>query len=80
MKHVRKCGEVFLFHIMEEDWDAIMAIFLNGLNREIANIIKLHHYIELEDLVHMAIKVESQLKKMVGRANPSSGSTLWMPN
>ena len=48
---------------VEEDREATMARFLNGLNREIANTIEIHHYVELEDLVHMAIKVERQLKK-----------------
>ncbi|KAH1121312.1 hypothetical protein J1N35_004472 [Gossypium stocksii] len=32
------------------------AHFLAGLNRDIANIMKLQHYVELVDLVHMAIK------------------------
>lgn len=31
--------------------------FLSGLNKEIANIIELHHYIELEDMGDMDIKV-----------------------
>ena len=35
-----------------------MARFLNGLNRDIANVVELQHYVELEDMVHMAIKVE----------------------
>ncbi|XP_057485167.1 uncharacterized protein LOC130771560, partial [Actinidia eriantha] len=55
---------------VEEDREATMARFLNGLNREIANTIELHHYVELEDLVHMAIKVERQLKKSGTRLKP----------
>ena len=43
---------------IEEDRETTMARFLNGLNREIANVVKLQHYIEVEELVHMAIKVE----------------------
>ena len=39
-----------------------MARFLASLNREIANIVELQHYVELEDMVHMAMKVERQLK------------------
>ena len=35
-----------------EDREATMARFLNGLNWNIANMV------ELEDMVHMAIKVE----------------------
>ena len=38
--------------------EATMARFLNGLNWDIANVVELQHYVELEDIVHMAIKVE----------------------
>uniref|UniRef100_A0A2N9H7P3 Cupin type-1 domain-containing protein n=1 Tax=Fagus sylvatica TaxID=28930 RepID=A0A2N9H7P3_FAGSY len=48
---------------VEEDREATMARFLNGLNRDIANVVELQHYVELEDMVHMAIKVERQLKR-----------------
>jgi len=48
---------------IEEDREATMARFLNGLNRDIANVVELQHYMELEDMVHMAIKVERQLKR-----------------
>jgi hypothetical protein len=41
-----------------EDREATMARFLNGLNRDIANVVELQHYVELEYMVHMAIKVE----------------------
>ena len=44
--------------IVEEDRKATMTRFLNGLNRNIANVVELQHYVELEDMVHMAIKVE----------------------
>ena len=43
---------------MEEDREATMVRFLNGLNRDIANMVELQHYVKLEDIVHMAIKVE----------------------
>ncbi|KAK1562581.1 hypothetical protein Q3G72_014403 [Acer saccharum] len=59
-----------------------MARFLNGLHRDIANVVELQHYIELTDMVHMAIKVEQQLKKKgstrVGQNSGSSSS--WKPN
>ncbi|RVW46460.1 Transposon Ty3-I Gag-Pol polyprotein [Vitis vinifera] len=48
---------------VEEDREAIMTRFLNGLNRDVANVVELQHYVELEDMVHMAIKVERQLKR-----------------
>ena len=51
-----------------------MARFLNGLNRDIANIVELQHYVELKDMVHMAMKVERQ-QKQKGTANSYSVST-----
>jgi hypothetical protein len=39
-----------------------MARFMNGLNHDITHIIKLHHYMELEEMIHMVVKVEKQLK------------------
>ena len=43
---------------VEEDREATMARFFNGLNWGIANVEELQHYVELEDMMHMAIKVE----------------------
>ncbi|RVW76683.1 hypothetical protein CK203_047600 [Vitis vinifera] len=66
---------------VEEDREATMARFLNGLNRDIANVVELQHYVELEDMVHMAIKVERQLKRKGTRSfqNPGSSAS-WRPN
>ncbi|XP_042441345.1 uncharacterized protein LOC122026681 [Zingiber officinale] len=50
---------------IKEDREATMARFICGLNNEIAKIVELHHYVELDDVVHMAMKVERQLKKGV---------------
>jgi hypothetical protein len=36
-----------------EDRKATMARFLNGVNRDIANVVELQHCVELEDMVHM---------------------------
>ncbi|KAL5550396.1 hypothetical protein UlMin_000572 [Ulmus minor] len=57
---------------VEEDREATMARFLHGLNREIADIVELQHYVELTDMVHQAIKVEEQLKRkgMARRGQP----------
>lgn len=41
-----------------KDREASTLRFLSGLNKEIANIIELHHYMELDDMVTMVIKVE----------------------
>uniref|UniRef100_A0A2N9I1C4 Reverse transcriptase/retrotransposon-derived protein RNase H-like domain-containing protein n=1 Tax=Fagus sylvatica TaxID=28930 RepID=A0A2N9I1C4_FAGSY len=48
---------------VEEDREATMARFLSGLNRDIANVIELQHYVEIEDMVHMAMKVERTVKE-----------------
>uniref|UniRef100_A0A2N9ERQ8 Reverse transcriptase domain-containing protein n=1 Tax=Fagus sylvatica TaxID=28930 RepID=A0A2N9ERQ8_FAGSY len=45
---------------VEEDREATMARFLSGLNRDIANVIELQHYVEIEDMVHMAMKVMTE--------------------
>ena len=59
---------------VEEDREATMARFLNGLNRDIANMVELQHDVELEDMVHMAIKVERQLKRKGTRSFQNPGS------
>jgi len=48
---------------VEETHMAIMAIFLNGLHREIQYVVEMHHYETLEDLIHQATRVEQQLKR-----------------
>ena len=37
--------------------------FLNGLNTKIVNVMELQHDMELEDMVHMATKMEKQIKR-----------------
>jgi len=46
-----------------KDKETTMTRFLNGLNREIANVVKIQYYVELENMVHMATKVERWLKR-----------------
>ena len=66
---------------VEEDREATMARFLNGLNRDIANTVELQYYVELEDMVHMAIKVERQLKRKGTRSFQNTGSSAsWRSN
>lgn len=43
---------------VEDDIEATMARFLDGLNWDVANAVELQHYMELEDMMHMTIKVE----------------------
>uniref|UniRef100_A0A2N9HAL2 CCHC-type domain-containing protein n=1 Tax=Fagus sylvatica TaxID=28930 RepID=A0A2N9HAL2_FAGSY len=62
---------------VEEDREATMARFLSGLNRDIANVIELQHYVEIEDMVHMAMKVERQLKRKGTARYTSVSNTTW---
>ena len=62
-----------------EDREAIMKRFLRGLNREIANVVELQHYEEVEDMVHMAMKVERRLKGKGTSRYTSVSSTPWKP-
>ncbi|KAG2696948.1 hypothetical protein I3760_07G084100 [Carya illinoinensis] len=64
---------------VEEDRKATMARFLFVLNREIANVVELQHYVEIEDMVHMAMKVERQLKRKGTSRYTSVSSTPWKP-
>ena len=48
---------------VNEDEEVTMSRFLNGLNRDIANVMDLQSYVDLEELVHLSIKVEGQLKR-----------------
>ncbi|KAL4379478.1 hypothetical protein GQ457_02G026980 [Hibiscus cannabinus] len=55
---------------IEEDREVMMARFLNGLNTEVVNAVELQHYVELDDMVHMAVKIEhQQCKKFSARGN-----------
>ena len=68
---------------IEEDREATMARFLAGLNRQIQNVVELQHYVELEDMVIMAIKIENQVKRR-GSSNirfaPGPSSSTWKSN
>jgi hypothetical protein len=47
--------------IMVEDRKTTTIRFFNGMNRKIANVVELQHYVEVEGMIHMATKVERQL-------------------
>lgn len=47
---------------MEEDQEETMARFIHGLNHDIIDIVELHHYVSMDELVHQAIKLEQRLK------------------
>ena len=60
---------------VEKDREATIARFLNGLNWDIANVMELQHYVELVDMMHMAIKVEQQLKRKGIQSFQNPGSS-----
>ena len=47
---------------VEKDREATMARIMNGLNHDITHIVELHHYMELEEMMHMTMKMEKHLK------------------
>jgi hypothetical protein len=62
----------------EEDKERYGSGFDEEEDREIHDKVEMQHYVELEDMVHMAIKVEQQLKRGGGtRAGHNSSSTSW---
>ncbi|KAJ4713019.1 Transposon Ty3-I Gag-Pol polyprotein [Melia azedarach] len=68
---------------IEEDREATMARFISGLNKEIADVVDLQHYVEMEELLHKSIKVEKQLKSKefrLGSASSSSWKSKWKDN
>ncbi|XP_071933062.1 uncharacterized protein [Coffea arabica] len=48
---------------IQEDREATMARFLSGLRVEIADQLELQYYVEIEDMVEKAIKIEQRLKR-----------------
>ncbi|XP_071912236.1 uncharacterized protein [Coffea arabica] len=62
---------------VQEDKEATMARFLNGLRPDIAEKVELEHYLELHELVAKAEKVEHRLKR---RSNPRAGYSYSTPN
>ncbi|KAJ4717045.1 Mutant gag-pol polyprotein [Melia azedarach] len=68
---------------IKEDREATMARFISGLNKEIADVVDLQHYVEMEELLHKSIKVEKQLKSKefrFGSASNSSWKSKWKDN
>ncbi|RDY10826.1 hypothetical protein CR513_04601, partial [Mucuna pruriens] len=65
---------------VKEDREVTMARFIGGLEKEIANVVKLQHYMEIEDLLHKAIQVERQLKSKSSSKFVSSSTSSWRSN
>ncbi|CAL1413354.1 unnamed protein product [Linum trigynum] len=51
---------------IREDKETTIARFLHGLNCEIRHEIYLRSFVELEEAVHLAIKIEKQHKMFTG--------------
>ncbi|KAE8729379.1 hypothetical protein F3Y22_tig00003721pilonHSYRG00452 [Hibiscus syriacus] len=68
-------NKVANFSIIEKAWR-----FLAGLNPEIANTLELYHYIEMDEMVQMAMKIERQLKRRHTTRNIAPASSEWSPN
>ncbi|KAL4379238.1 hypothetical protein GQ457_02G029870 [Hibiscus cannabinus] len=62
---------------IDEDRETTMARFLAGLDPNIASVVELQHYMEIDDMVHMAMKVEKQLKKKGTSRTYGSSTTKW---
>jgi len=60
---------------LDEDMETLMARFLNGLNKEIANKVDLQPYFDIEEMLHLAIKVEKQLSTKRTRYTSSKPSS-----
>lgn len=65
---------------IDEDREATMARFLSGLDPNIAATVELQHYVEIEDMVHMAMKVERQLKRKGTTRSYGNTTSKWGQN
>ena len=67
---------------VEEDREATMVRFIGGLKQEIADVLELQNYVEMEDLLHKSIQVERQLKakSTYKFASTSSWRSNWQNN
>ncbi|XP_010546452.1 PREDICTED: uncharacterized protein LOC104818534 [Tarenaya hassleriana] len=59
---------------IEEDPEATMERFIGGLHLDIQDRVETHQYGDIEDLLHLAIKIEQQLKRK-GKSGQKFGST-----
>lgn len=48
---------------VEETPLAIMARYFNRLNKDIQDVVKMHRYNTLKDLIHQTTKLEQQFKR-----------------
>ena len=64
---------------VEEDQEATLARFMGGLNRDIADVVDLHYYKDVEEALQRAVKVEKQLKRRGRSSYPSNTSSRPFP-
>ncbi|XP_019056297.1 PREDICTED: LOW QUALITY PROTEIN: uncharacterized protein LOC109116034 [Tarenaya hassleriana] len=58
---------------VDEDRESTMDRFIGGLNQEIQDRVETQHYVEMEELLHLAIKFENQIKRR-GKTHQKFGS------
>jgi len=51
-----------------------MTHFLSGLNPNIRDVVELQEYVELDDILHKAVRVEQQLKRKIAARRNSSNN------
>nr|XP_027109255.1 uncharacterized protein LOC113729128 [Coffea arabica] len=63
---------------IQEDHEATMAWFLRGLNSDLQEALELQHYVDISDLLELAIKAERGKKlRRGGRPYPTSNPNVW---
>ena len=65
---------------LDEDMEALMARFLNGLNTEIADKVDIQPYSNIEELLHITIKIERQIQRRSQRYSSktfSNSTSTW---
>ena len=66
---------------IQEDSEATMARFLRGLNPDLQEALELQHYLDMHDLLELAIKAERGKKlRRGGRTFQASNSPSWKGN
>jgi hypothetical protein len=64
---------------IEEDEEVTMGRFLSGLSNDIRDIVKLHDFVEMEDLLNKVVQVEQQLKRkgVARRSSSNFNASSW---
>ncbi len=58
MDYVKEFKMLMMRCHLQEPQEHTVERFLGGLNYEIANVVELQNYVFLQDVIHLAIKVE----------------------